>query len=189
MAVQPVAGRAPGDDASDVLDAVVIGSGFGGLGAGAALLRAGIDRFVILEAADAVGGTWRDNTYPGCACDIPSHLYSFSFAQNPEWTRSYPAQPEIEAYLERTTDALGLRPFIRFGREVAELRWDDGRALWRVLLAGGSEVLGPVGDQRHRVGSAARPCRTSPASTASPARCSTPPAGATTTTSPASGSA
>ncbi len=131
MAVQPLTG---------VLDAVVIGAGFGGLGAGVALRRAGIDDFVILEAADAVGGTWRDNTYPGCACDVPSHLYSFSFAQNPGWTRSYPAQPEIEAYLERTTDELGLRPWIRFGCEVAELRWSDDEALWQVALTGG-EVL------------------------------------------------
>ena len=111
MAVQPVgaASAAPSHGrpaTADVLDVVVIGAGFGGLGAGAALLRAGVDRFVILEAAEAVGGTWRDNTYPGCACDIPSHLYSFSFAQNPDWSRSYPAQPEIEAYLERTTDDL-----------------------------------------------------------------------------------
>lgn len=131
MAVQPLTG---------VLDAVVIGAGFGGLGAGVALRRAGIDEFVILEAGDAVGGTWRDNTYPGCACDIPSHLYSFSFAQNPGWTRSYPAQPEIEAYLERTTDDLGLRPWIRFGCEVTELRWSDDEGLWQVVLAGG-EVL------------------------------------------------
>jgi len=125
-----------------VLDVVVIGAGFGGIGAGVALRRAGIERFTILEAAQAVGGTWRDNTYPGCACDIPSHLYSFSFAQNPGWSRSYPAQPEIEAYLERTTDAFGLRPWIRFGCEVAELRWDDERAVWRVLLTDGSELSG-----------------------------------------------
>lgn len=142
MAVQSLGTGAPGSDDSDVLDVVVVGAGFGGLGAGVALQRAGIERFVILEAAEAVGGTWRDNTYPGCACDIPSHLYSFSFAQNPDWSRSYPAQPEIEAYLERTTDAVGLRSSIRFGCEVAELRWDDERALWRVLLGDGSEVLG-----------------------------------------------
>jgi len=143
MAVQPlgaVTAPAPGRGDVEVLDVVVIGAGFGGLGAGHALRKAGVDRFVILEAADAVGGTWRDNTYPGCACDIPSHLYSFSFAQNPQWSRSYPAQPEIEAYLERTTDDLALRPFVRFGCEVAELRWDDERALWRVLLADGSEL-------------------------------------------------
>ncbi len=119
---------------------MVIGAGFGGLGAGVALQRAGIDRFAILEASDAVGGTWRDNTYPGCACDIPSHLYSFSFAQNPDWSRSYPAQPEIEAYLERTTDAFGLRRHIRFGAEVTELHWDDGAGEWRIVLGGGEEL-------------------------------------------------
>jgi cation diffusion facilitator CzcD-associated flavoprotein CzcO len=147
MAAQQLAADAtehrhiPGADLEGVLDVAVIGAGFGGLGAGVALQRAGIHRFEILEAADAVGGTWRDNTYPGCACDIPSHLYSFSFAQNPAWSRSYPAQPEIEAYLGHTTDAFGLRPSIRFGCEVAELRWDDERALWRVLLADGTEIL------------------------------------------------
>src|SRR4051794_41418098 len=103
MAAEPLtagAGGGPRPGAADpVLDVVVIGAGFGGIGAAVALLRAGIDRFVVLEAGTTVGGTWRDNTYPGCACDIPSHLYSFSFAPNPAWSRSYPSQPEIEAYL------------------------------------------------------------------------------------------
>ena len=122
------------------MEVAVIGAGFGGIGASVALRRVGVDDFAIFEAADTVGGTWRDNTYPGCACDIPSHLYSFSFAANPRWTRRYPAQPEIEAYLERTTDAFGLRPHIRFGTEVAELRWDDTDLLWRVRLNEGEEV-------------------------------------------------
>jgi cation diffusion facilitator CzcD-associated flavoprotein CzcO len=122
------------------LEVAVLGAGFGGIGAGAALRRAGIERFAIFERADTVGGTWRDNTYPGCACDIPSHLYSFSFAPNPGWTRSFPSQPEIEAYLERTTDALGLRERIRFGTEVAELRWDDATARWRLRLGDGEVV-------------------------------------------------
>ena len=142
MAVQPLGGHPP--DAAPAagpggFDVVVIGAGFGGIGAGVALQRAGIENFVVLEAGDAVGGTWRDNTYPGCACDIPSHLYSFSFAQNPDWSRSYPAQPEIEAYLEHTTDAFGLRDRIRFGAEVTALHWDTG-GFWRVELADGSCV-------------------------------------------------
>jgi cation diffusion facilitator CzcD-associated flavoprotein CzcO len=74
-----------------LVELAIIGSGFGGLGAGVMAIEQGIESFVILERAKAVGGTWRDNTYPGCACDIPSHLYSFSFAQNSAWSRSYPA--------------------------------------------------------------------------------------------------
>jgi cation diffusion facilitator CzcD-associated flavoprotein CzcO len=125
----------------EVLDLAIIGSGFGGLGAGVMAKRRDIESFVILERDDAVGGTWRDNTYPGCACDIPSHLYSFSFAPNPEWSRSYPAQPEIEAYLERVTDDHGLRPHIRFGFAVSELRWLDDENHWRIE-AGDGRVIG-----------------------------------------------
>ncbi|MFD9671699.1 NAD(P)-binding protein, partial [Streptomyces sp. NPDC059981] len=78
----------------------VIGSGFGGLGAAVRLRREGITDFVVLERADSVGGTWRDNSYPGCACDVPSHLYSFSFAPNPDWPRTFSGQPAIREYLE-----------------------------------------------------------------------------------------
>jgi len=88
--------------------AAVIGAGFGGVAVGAALGQAGID-YVILERAASIGGTWRDNTYPGCRCDVPSHLYSLSFAPTPEWTRTYSAQPEILAYLRQTADRLGVR--------------------------------------------------------------------------------
>src|SRR5499426_4687044 len=82
----------------------VIGAGFGGLGAGIRLRQAGVTDFVILERAACLGGTWRDNTYPGCACDVPSHLYSFSFAPNPDWARSFSRQPEIWRYLEDVAD-------------------------------------------------------------------------------------
>src|SRR5919204_4298415 len=88
---------------------VIVGSGFAGLGMGIRLKQAGIDDFVILERADDLGGTWRDNSYPGCACDVPSHLYSFSFAPNPDWTHSFARQPEIRAYLERVADRFGVR--------------------------------------------------------------------------------
>src|SRR5207247_4111279 len=81
----------------------IIGAGFGGLGAGIRLRQAGMTDFVILERAASVGGTWRDNTYPGCACDIPSHLYSFSFAPNPDWAHRFSRQPEIWDYLEEIT--------------------------------------------------------------------------------------
>ena len=96
----------------------VIGSGFGGLGAAVRLRREGITDFVVLERADSVGGTWRDNSYPGCACDVPSHLYSFSFAPNPDWPRTFSGQPHIRAYLEHVADTFGLRPHIRLNHEV-----------------------------------------------------------------------
>ena len=110
----------------------VIGSGFGGLGMGVRLRREGITDFVILERADAVGGTWRDNSYPGCACDVPSHLYSFSFAPNAEWPRSFSGQRHIRDYLERVTDVYGLRSHLRFDSEVLSGRWDNETARWHI---------------------------------------------------------
>src|SRR5215471_8608242 len=115
----------------------IIGAGFGGLGAGVRLRQAGMTDFVILERAASVGGTWRDNTYPGCACDIPSHLYSFSFAPNPDWTHSFSRQPEIWDYLEEITDRYGLRGHLRLGAEVTEGRWDADLARWQLRTACG----------------------------------------------------
>jgi cation diffusion facilitator CzcD-associated flavoprotein CzcO len=125
----------------DIVELAIIGSGFGGLGAGVMALEQGIDSFVILERASAVGGTWRDNTYPGCACDIPSHLYSFSFAQNPEWSRSYPAQPEIEAYLEHVADRYELRSRIRFNYDVDIVRWIEEQSCWSITSRAGETVF------------------------------------------------
>jgi len=122
------------------VELAVIGTGFGGLGAGAMARRLGIDEFVLLERSGAVGGTWRDNTYPGCACDIPGILYSFSFAPNPDWSRSYPTQPELESYLERVADEFGLRDRIRFGFDVARLEWDDESGRWEFTATDGSLV-------------------------------------------------
>jgi cation diffusion facilitator CzcD-associated flavoprotein CzcO len=82
-------------------DVIIIGAGFSGIGMGIKLKEAGIDDFLILEGADSIGGTWRDNDYPGCACDIPSHLYSFSFEPSPDWSRMFPAQGEIWAYFKQ----------------------------------------------------------------------------------------
>ena len=110
----------------------ILGSGFAGLGAAARLRASGIDDVVVLERADSVGGTWRDNTYPGCACDIPSHLYSFSFAPNADWTHTYARQPEIRAYLERTTTELGLRESLRMGASVSSCRFDPGTGRWTI---------------------------------------------------------
>ncbi|MFC5250185.1 flavin-containing monooxygenase [Streptomyces nigrescens] len=133
----------------------VIGSGFGGLGAAVRLRRQGITDFVILERADAVGGTWRDNSYPGCACDVPSHLYSFSFAPNPEWPRNFSGQPHIRAYLERVTDTFGLRPHLRFNSEVRSLRWNGEALHWEVETASGPltadvvvSATGPLSDPK-----------------------------------------
>jgi cation diffusion facilitator CzcD-associated flavoprotein CzcO len=116
----------------------IIGSGFGGLGTAIELQRAGITDFVIFERAGDVGGTWRDNSYPGCACDVESHLYSFSFAPNPDWTRSFSPQPEIWAYLQRCARDFGVLPHIRFHHEVHTAAWDDDAQHWRIETSQGT---------------------------------------------------
>lgn len=108
----------------------IVGSGFSGLAMARALKREGIDDFVVLERAGDLGGTWRDNTYPGCQCDVPSTLYSFSFAPNPNWTHTYPLQSEIWEYLRRVARGERLEPHIRFWHEVRAARWDDGAKHW-----------------------------------------------------------
>lgn len=123
-------------------DVVIIGSGFAGIGMGVQLKRAGFDSFVILERGPEVGGTWRSNTYPGCACDVPSHLYSFSYEKNPEWSRMYPTQVEIWDYLKSVTDKHGLRESMRFDSEVREAVFDLEQNRWHVRTANG-DVLTP----------------------------------------------
>ncbi|WP_324191912.1 flavin-containing monooxygenase [Nocardia puris] len=120
-------------------EVVIIGSGFSGLGMGIALREAGIEDFLLLEKAGEVGGTWRDNTYPGAACDVPTHLYSYSFAPRTTWTQLFSAQPEIQEYLKSVADEYGLRPRIRFGRHVVRAEWDEGRHRWHVATADGQE--------------------------------------------------
>jgi cation diffusion facilitator CzcD-associated flavoprotein CzcO len=123
---------------------IIVGTGFAGLAMAARLKRTGMDDFLILERANDVGGTWRDNTYPGCACDVPSALYSFSFALNSEWSNTYSPQPEILAYLRKVAAAEGLLPHVRFGRNVERARWDDDRRVWVVDTTDGTyegEVL------------------------------------------------
>src|SRR3954466_12091408 len=124
-----------------MLSAVIVGAGFSGLCAGIQLRRAGITDFVILEKADRGGGTWRENTYPGAACDIPSHLYSYSFEPNPAWSRAYGAQAEILAYLEHVADKYSLRPHLRFGRQVSEARFSEDTGLWQVTTATGERFI------------------------------------------------
>jgi cation diffusion facilitator CzcD-associated flavoprotein CzcO len=115
----------------------IIGTGFAGLGMAIALRRRGEDDLVLLERADDVGGTWRDNSYPGAACDVQSNLYSFSFAPNPDWPRSYSEQPEIQAYLQATADRYGIREKCVFGAEVTAARWDDAARQWVVSTSAG----------------------------------------------------
>jgi len=131
----------------------IVGSGFAGIGMAASLQRAGITDIVLLERAADLGGTWRDNSYPGAACDVPSHLYSFSFAPNPGWTRSFSPQPEIWDYLRRVADQAGITGKIRFGAEVNSARWDADGRLWRVETTAGMltarflvSATGPLSD-------------------------------------------
>ncbi|MGW3730276.1 flavin-containing monooxygenase [Streptomyces sp. NPDC000851] len=133
----------------------VVGSGFGGLGAAVRLRREGITDFVVLERADSVGGTWRDNSYPGCACDVPSHLYSFSFAPNPDWPRTFSGQEHIRAYLERVTDVFRLRPHLRFNSEVKKMTWDGQELRWEIETSSGRltadfvvSATGPLSDPK-----------------------------------------
>ncbi|HEX2016704.1 MAG TPA: NAD(P)/FAD-dependent oxidoreductase [Solirubrobacteraceae bacterium] len=115
----------------------ILGAGFAGLGLAIRLKQAGIEDFVVLEREAEVGGTWWANTYPGCQCDIPSHLYSFSFALNPDWTRTYAKQGELRDYLHECSHRFGVREHLRLGCEVLSAVWDDGRALWRLETSAG----------------------------------------------------
>ncbi|MGH2841147.1 MAG: flavin-containing monooxygenase, partial [Solirubrobacteraceae bacterium] len=108
-----------------------------GLGLAIRLRQAGVEDFVVLDRADEVGGTWQANTYPGCQCDIPSHLYSFSFAPNPQWSRTYSLQPEIWDYLRRLSDEHELGPHLRLGHELTGAAWEDDAQRWEIETSGG----------------------------------------------------
>ena len=114
------------------VEVAIIGAGFGGLGAAIRLRQTGHRSFVVLERAAQVGGVWRDNTYPGCACDVQSHLYSFSFAPNPGWTRRYSPQGEIQEYLRGCVERFGIGGHLRFGEELQGAAWDDAAQRWRL---------------------------------------------------------
>jgi len=115
-----------------VLDVAVIGSGFGGLGAAIRLRQSDVANVTIFERANDLGGTWRDNTYPGCRCDVASNLYSFSFAPNPRWTNTYSYQPEIQQYLQHVADEYQLRELIKYNHDVTDVSFDDTQKLWRL---------------------------------------------------------
>jgi cation diffusion facilitator CzcD-associated flavoprotein CzcO len=117
------------------VDVAIVGSGFGGLGAAIRLRQRGVRDIVILERASALAGTWRDNTYPGCRCDVPSSLYSFSFAPNPSWSNTYSYQPEIRDYLERVARDYHLIESIRFDHEVTDVSFDQASRRWRLTSA------------------------------------------------------
>ena len=126
------------------LSVLIIGTGFSGLGMGIKLKQAGVEDFTILERADDVGGTWRDNSYPGCACDVQSHLYSFSFEPNPNWTRMFAPQPEIKAYLQHCASKYGLLPHIRYNAELVRAEYDEKNAQWTVTTRAGETYRADV---------------------------------------------
>ncbi len=133
----------------------IIGAGFGGLAAAVALRRIGVDDIFIIERGDGVGGTWRQNTYPGAACDIQSHLYSFSFAPNRNWSRTYAHQPEILAYLESVAETFDLNRHLLTDTKVCSVRWNPKVQQWDLDLesvssGGGFGFSGGRGDQRGR---------------------------------------
>jgi cation diffusion facilitator CzcD-associated flavoprotein CzcO len=133
----------------------IVGSGFSGLGMAIRLKQERFEDFVILERSGDLGGTWRDNTYPGCGCDVPSHLYSFSFAPNPGWTRTFSLQPEIWEYLRAVSRRYGIDPHIRYRHEVTSARWDAERERWEIQSSAGplsADILiagpGPLSDPK-----------------------------------------
>ncbi len=122
----------------------IIGSGFSGLCLGVQLKKAGIESFTIFEKADRLGGTWRDNTYPGAACDVPAFSYCYSFEQKTDWTRKWAGQDEILAYQEHCAEKYGLLPHIRFNTEIESARFDADAALWRLRTRSGEDFEAEV---------------------------------------------
>jgi cation diffusion facilitator CzcD-associated flavoprotein CzcO len=121
-----------------IRSAAVVGAGLGGIAAAIALRRAGLEELVVLERGERVGGVWHFNTYPGAACDVPSHLYSYSFARNPRWSRRFATGPEIQAYAEDVARRFGVLDAVRLGVEVTRAEWDDERERWRLETSAGA---------------------------------------------------
>lgn len=125
---------------STILNVLVIGTGFSGVCAGIELLQRGVRNFRIYDKTDGIGGTWYDNTYPGAACDVPSHFYCYSFEPNPNWSRVYSPQSEIQQYIERCVDKYQLRSHIVHGAKVLEMRLDEVAGVWSVMFENGEIV-------------------------------------------------
>ena len=126
------------------MDTLIVGGGFSGLCMAIQLRKAGLDSFLLIEKNDDIGGTWYDNRYPGCACDIPSHLYSFSFEPSPDWSRMYPGQREIHDYLKRCVERHGLAPQVRLQTRFQEAIWNEQEGLWDVSAAEGLRIKARV---------------------------------------------
>ncbi len=129
---------------TDAHAVIVVGAGFSGIGMAIRLRQMGIDDFVVLDRGNDLGGTWRDNSYPGAACDVPSNLYSYSFAPNPDWSRSFPPQGEIWDYLRRCVDEHDVAPHLRFDHDIDEARWDGSAHRWTVRAKSGQAYTAPV---------------------------------------------
>ncbi|MEO3976622.1 NAD(P)/FAD-dependent oxidoreductase [Streptomyces sp. CAU 1734] len=132
----------PGSPPARHVRVVIVGAGFAGIGTAIRLMAEGHRDLLILEREEEPGGAWRDNTYPGCACDVPSRLYSFSFAPNPEWSRRYAPQEEIRRYLRQCADSHGLGPRLRLGCELRAARWDAERQRWELRTSRGPLTAG-----------------------------------------------
>src|SRR5579859_6209408 len=128
-------GSSNGEGHSRHVRVAILGTGFSGLGMAIQLKRHGYKDFVVIERAADIGGTWRDNTYPGCACDIPSHLYSFSFALNPHWSRAYSPHYEIRDYLRRCAERFGILPHIRCSSELLDASWSEDDQCWHITTS------------------------------------------------------
>ena len=133
QAHEPISERPTECDRS--VTAIIVGAGFAGIGMARSFLVAGIDDLLVLERASTVGGTWRDNVYPGVACDVPTPLYSYSFAPKADWSNFYAPQRELRAYLEDCADRFSVRPLIRFNVEVSAAAWDEANAEWLVIAS------------------------------------------------------
>ena len=126
-----------GNNSNTIYDIIILGAGVSGIGMAHSLLKKKDQTFLILEKNDGVGGTWRNNTYPGLCCDVPSHFYSYSFSMNPNWSKTFPEQYEILEYLENVTDKFKIRPHIKFNSEVKESKYNQKDKYWETYLFNG----------------------------------------------------
>ncbi len=129
-----------GNHSQRILQCAIIGAGFAGIGMGIQLRRAGIENFTIFEKTGGISGTWYDNTYPGAACDVPSHLYSYSFAKKTDWSRIYAPQAEIRAYVEDCARRFGVSGHVRLNTAITAAHYDDDKQLWQIITQDGEKI-------------------------------------------------